>query len=131
MNIKEHIEAGHYPTDDKGRAIVPTDGGGPITIYATDHGSAYPICGRHPACEHAETWTACGQNFDGNGDLLPPPPRKVKVTRWLLKETTPCVGETSLFPSRDAAEAHLRSAMVNPEWWHLIEMTGEYEESWS
>lgn len=24
MNIRDHIIAGHYPTDDKGRALVPT-----------------------------------------------------------------------------------------------------------
>ncbi len=33
MNIRDHIEAGHYPTDSKGRAVVPLSDGGTATIW--------------------------------------------------------------------------------------------------
>lgn len=75
MNIKEHIAAGHYPTDDKGRALVPMTAGGTLTVLATDRPGDHPIVG----------WvTGININYIGawatdSSYLCPPPPRKVPM----------------------------------------------------
>lgn len=132
MNIKEHIEQGHYPTDEKGRALVPCNGHGGttplITIYATDHGTSFPICGRHPECSDAETYTAEGVNLDGNGDLLPPTPRKVMVKRWGVWQLHGGACFIASYDDRGDAE---RLASLEPTLKRIIvPLTGEYEEPW-
>ncbi len=99
MNIREHIEAGHYPTDDKGRALVPMRNGKTATIFGTDFSDYYPLAGRYFIYDQRPflgTWRADGQaGCDGPGrnDLLPPPPRKVKVTAKLRHTPTGWVVE--------------------------------------
>lgn len=82
MNIKEHIEAGHYPTDDKGRALVPMNNGDTFVVSATDK----PRIGRRHNC--IAGWRSHGLldcfDSDGRADcdaraLLPPPPRTIPV----------------------------------------------------
>lgn len=77
MNIKEHIEAGHYPVDDKGRALVPMVSDRVAIIYCTDHGDGYCVLGRDPV-KALRAWDCAGRNQHGpQDDLLPPAPRKV------------------------------------------------------
>lgn len=45
MTVKEHIEAGHYPADEKGRALVPVGCDQVATICATDAPGVKPILG--------------------------------------------------------------------------------------
>lgn len=95
MNIKEHIEAGHYPTDDKGRALVPMGVSCVATIYCTDHPGGYkksPLCilGRDPEGQ-LRAWNAEGINEATDIDTLcPPRPRKERVKRYgvFLKDGT-------------------------------------------
>ncbi len=121
MNIKEHIEAGHYPVDEKGRALVPMRNGSSATIYATD-GPDEPIVGLRPRV--ISTWRASGQwNIHGHNDydLLPPPPRKVKVTRWAVLQKDGCCWGN--YADRETAKSWAS--------YHdgiLVELTGEYEE---
>jgi len=81
MNIKQHIEAGHYPADEKGRAVVASESGSPITIVATDGPEPFPLIGF--GMSYASSWRANGawsgmapQDFKAAGiskaDLLPP-----------------------------------------------------------
>lgn len=49
MTVKDCIEAGHYPLDSKGRALVPTTNGGwTATIVATDGPPGEEIIGFGP-----------------------------------------------------------------------------------
>jgi hypothetical protein len=126
MNIREHIEARHYPTDDKGRALVPMKNGNTATICATDgpqEGGRYhvdiPLVGFHWC--GALAWNADGVSalpFDQHLNLLPPPPRKVKVTVWVLfnSKGEPC----NVFEKPHVPVHGMR----------MVEMTGEYEELW-
>lgn len=129
MNIKEHIEAGHYPTDDKGRALVPMRNGTPVPVLATDiEDGSFQIIGFRPGYG-AAMWTAEGRfhaHTSGNSpyDLFAPLPRKVKVARWLV-HCTPRYPEAT-FSRRADAEAYAIEAESR-----LIQLTGEYEEPWS
>lgn len=95
MNVKEHIEAGHYPTDDKGRALVPMGNGRVATIYCTDHPggpskSRFCILGRDPG-GMLRAWNPEGINEGGDIDALESPrPRKERVKRYgvFLKDGT-------------------------------------------
>ena len=86
MNIRDHILAGHYERDNKGRAFVPTKHGMTATILATDVGDSWPIVGH--ILGHVYRWSVDGtarSSEPGYPDcLLPPTPRKVKVTTWGL-----------------------------------------------
>jgi hypothetical protein len=129
MNILDHINAGHYPRDEKGRALVPTRRGETATIYATDHPGRYPLAGRiNDMCMQPATWTAEGDN-KGWGcqphDLLPPAPRKVEVKRWLTMKPP----ESSPNWSWTDREAALH--WVDGDESLLVELTGSYEEPWS
>lgn len=118
MNIKEHIEAGHYPTDEKGRALVPHKEGGHALALQTDGPGKYPITGWRVGPDgdfisltRWEVDAAC---------LLPPPPRKVKVTRWLVvtprEERGPYLDEVD-------AKAFARGIAGG----FVVELHGEYE----
>ena len=127
MNIKEHIEAGHYPLDDRGRALVPTRGGRVATIYATDHGAeGWPIIGR---CDFGGlTWNedGCLQSSAAHGcDLLPPPPRKVEVTKFILHRFAKGAGY-HMYDTREDAERAMRGILNG----RVVELTGSYEEPW-
>lgn len=133
MNIREHILAGHYPTDDKGRALVPTGHTfGDAVICATDKPGPYPILGWLPTAARV---TSIEFSWDENGwaagqqeieRLLPPPARKVKVTRYALYSP----GGT--FIQTYATEAEARAgALCGVPVYNLVILTGEYEEPWS
>ncbi len=132
MNIKEHIEAGHYQTDDKGRALVPMKGGLTATILATDKGYdtiwAALETGACLAWRHdGENWGPhrnCRDEMLVRLDLLPPSPRKVKVTAWGV------FGKPSnaLYSAhRDYAEADKNCAKGVSQ---VVELVGEIEEPW-
>jgi hypothetical protein len=129
MNIKEHIEAGHYPKDDKGRAIVPLASGHVATITATDKPGNFPIFGWYTGTSLgdgiAESWSARGHVTSNptDRDLLPPPPRKVKVTAWALFARK--ADEVSVITLDPETAANWRTYN------EVVEMTGEYEEPWS
>jgi len=125
MNIKEHIEAGHYPKDEKGRALVSMKNGETAVICATDNPyGGVPIVGW---CNSGpDSWGPNGVWKTGGDkrDLLPPPPRKVKVTRWLVVNCHRI--EYGPYEDEDDAKATARhhGAIIVP-------LTGEYEEPWS
>ncbi len=128
--IKEFIERGAYPTDDKGRALVPTAAPGVVaTICATDKGGDCPLVGWIAVNGPALSWSASGSwgnhatNRDGY-DLLPPPPRKVKVTEWAIVVDRDV---HSSYGNRDAAERVVKGLVFG----RIVELTGEYEEPWS
>jgi hypothetical protein len=126
MNIKEHIEAGHYERDDTGRALVPMRNGERATIYATDCPGNEPIVGVTKDTG-AETWSAAGSYTADRTtttlDLLPPPPRKVKVTAWALFARK--ADEVSVITLDPETAANWRTYN------EVVEITGEYEEPWS
>ena len=141
MNIKQHIEAGHYPKDEKGRALVPMRNGKTAIIYLTDYDNpdfavwqiVGRIAGRHemePRC-----WQVNG-GFHGDTalgvcsplDLLPPPPRKVEVKRWAIVRAN----DRSIVKIFDT-EADAKSArnMYDDETRRpIVELTGSYEQEW-
>ncbi len=125
MTIKEHIEAGHYPTDDKGRALVPMRCDFTATIYATDFPNDRPIIGRidYGASQEIGHWLPDGMVMrDGTEcqrDLLPPPLRKMRVTHWaiVVNGTAIVVGTHDAAPTPRKGEA-------------VVQLTGECEVSW-
>lgn len=133
LSIKDHIEAGHYERDEKGRALVPVSGVRPATICATDAPGPKPIIGfirgASPMDECAWVlWDEHGNNCPSQPracwvDLLPPPPRKVEVKRWLRIATwdgRPYVAVNTMYEERPQdTPGHI-----------IIELTGSYEQEW-
>lgn len=77
MNIKQHIEAGHYPTDAKGRAMVPVEsefdpakGATWIATICAIDGPGGNIVGFGQGC--VREWGDDGTPFHPEGRLLPP-----------------------------------------------------------
>jgi hypothetical protein len=136
MNIREHIEAGHYPTDDRGRALVPTRCGNTFVAAATDRPHEHPIVGWSLVGGEGMSFTEHGttRNHSESVWLLPPPPRKVKVTTWGLfwPEGTEYSG-VCYGVRKTRIEAERRSLMPtggNSVELKVVELTGEYEEPW-
>lgn len=130
MNIKEHIEAGHYSGDPV--VLVPTKDAGVARIYSTRLVGKSPLLGVVPAgiCG----WNPCLWTEDGRAqfigsdcDLLPPAPRKVKVTAWGIIAHDTVGMPYVVHVARTEAEAK--------EWGcsgqRRVELVGEYEEPWS
>lgn len=116
MNIKDHIDAGHYPTDDKGRALVPTRAGSLVTILATDLGK---ILGWSFELG-AEEWSDEGLYIEireSQHDLVPPGPHKVKVTAYAITDK-----DGRILRLREDAPAGVATGV---EW--LVTLTGEFE----
>lgn len=136
MNILEHIKAGHYPTDEKGRALVPMRTDAVATICAIDGPKrGRPIIGFSKGT-HAPPdtydWPACGKfeaSVDGHLDLLPPPPRKVKVTAWA--QVAPTGDIRSLMRCHDMLPCVKNGRTEQTRQDFIIQLTGEYEEPWS
>jgi hypothetical protein len=130
VNIREHIEQGHYPTDDKGRAMVATRGHGWMAIIAATDGPVHaPIVGwyigtgtRGDVCAWHENGKFEDAVPNGNLDLLPPPPRKVKVLGWAV--LCPNKLPRAIYATENEAKAFAYGRPV-------VEMTGEHEEPWS
>jgi hypothetical protein len=136
MNIKEHIEAGHYPKDENGHYIVPLRNGGLAWIYSTAHGrlnDRWPIAGSvcNEDCVNGSElrcWAADGSLLLSGSitesDLMPPGPRKVKVKRWGgFYRSEPGTLSGFIFESQIEALGIFGEGMV-------VEFTGEYEEKW-
>lgn len=115
MNTKEHIEAGHYPKDEKGRALVPHKEGGVVTVFATSGSDDFPIIGwRFGQQPGPDAWSA------DSSVLLPPSPRK--VVRWaaLSHEQLDALG---MYESDGPARREVCGGKM------LVQV--EYEEPWA
>lgn len=132
MNIKEHIEAGHYERDKLGRALVPCDNGDTATIAATDAPGEWVLLGWQTrpqnGCGHG-SWHRDGRAgftspSNDRADLLPPPPRKVEVKAWKLIVNGKKVGLTD----DPELARHWRNGCVSDD--ELIELSGIHEEPW-
>ncbi len=127
LTILDHINAGHYPVDDKGRALVRMEDGGVATIVATDApgGQACPILGWDNGAYR--WWNRVGTPAErGWAALLPPSPRKVKVTKYyrlLTFDGRPFV-DGGVFDTAKEAGIGIPGRIV-------IEISGEYEEPWT
>lgn len=120
--IKDLIDAGRYPADEKNRPLVPMRGGGTATIYATDCPDAtYPIAGSDGSSHM--TWMESGQfsvsPISPALDLLPPPPRKVVVKAWAIVGPGGRVLQLRVTPPSGVCTGVER----------IVELTGEHEES--
>ncbi len=132
MNIKEHIDAGHYPVkDEKGRQVVPMKDGRKATICATDGPDGEEIVGWRSGHE-GENPAVCSWQENGCWevkscalDLLPPPPRKVKVTRWCVRRISDGY-HIGTFGTEAAAKE-----CCPADRFRVFPLTGEYEEPWS
>jgi len=135
MNIKQHIEAGHYPKDEKGRALVPTLDGAIVTIGATDKPGKYSILGWIPtqavvsSLELAWTETGYGAGAGCGNALQPPPPRKVEVKRWAVIRRN----DGSVVNWWDSEADAKCAVMDHPDAQRriIVQMVGSYEEPWS
>jgi hypothetical protein len=118
VNIKQHIEAGHYPKTDEGMEIVQTSEG--LTVHVADVHPDGRIAGwLSKGDPSAYTWNRDGGAFqEHGGDLLPPAPRK--LTRYL--------GIHPGCPAGYATEAELREKMAQYTGWVVGKI--EYEENW-
>lgn len=129
MNIRDHIEAGHYPKDDKGRALVPVrDGTMVYTILCTDRPGSEPIVGFCAAITNSwQCWPEDGSCEHGLS-LLPPPPRKVEVKRWAVIRRN----DGSVANWWDSEADAKCAVMDRPDAQNriIIQMTGSYEEPW-
>lgn len=122
MNIKQHIEAGHYPKDEKGRPLVPHINGGTATILATDFlGNGIVGWITHNGSVDCLThWTRDADRF-----LLPPPPRKRTVTSWAHVDL--CTGRIM----RTATLLVDTGSWIRGDGCAVVELVGSYEEPWS
>lgn len=117
MNIKEAIERGLYPKDEKGNSLVPHSEGGHITVFSTSGLGDFPIIGwNYKQAPNPNAWLANATC------LLPPPPRKVKVKAYavIVSGHVP-----EVHANRSEAERHCGFKD------QIVELTGEYEEPWS
>lgn len=126
MNVLDHIKAGHYPTDNLCRPLVPHTMGGHLVVCATDMPGACPILGFHvkPDGNRSE-----GRNADQGWGyyphsefLLPPPSRKVKVSAIIRINggSPPVVTGWTTSPG----DHRIRPGTY-------LNLTGEIEEPWS
>lgn len=132
MNIRDHIVAGHYPADERGRALVPTRCGNTFVVRATDGPREYPIVGWTLVGGEGMSFTEHGttRNHNESAWLMLPSPRKVKLQGWALVNIEHPAGKAEIAWSRDNL---IRNAGPDPTGtrYRLVELTGEYEEPWS
>lgn len=129
MNILEHINAGHYERDEKGRALVPMPNDEKFVVAHMDAPGRFPLLGWHLS---NNIITQYGVEFCEIPDphrLLPPPTRKVKLEGWACVYAQP-KGKAEISWSRDQL---IRNAGPDPDntRYRLVPMSGEYEEPWS
>src|SRR5262245_61963841 len=138
MNIKEHIEAGHYPTDEKGRALVPSIDGGVATIAAADAPGSWVIMGWLKGYGSLSSTSQASWNADGSPGrfhgsyadrvlpaLAPPKPRKVQIRRWVEHDPEADYFSSTWKSDKPGGGVTARVGCV------ILELTGEYEEPWS
>lgn len=131
MNIKEHIQAGHYPVDEKGRALVPMRNGATATVYTVQHGDPWPIAGSFKDDGFINgfslvCWQADGRissSSEAPRDLMPPALRKVRVVAWAL------VGKQSgsVFRCVTDEEEAREYPSIRDGTWRVVPLVGEYE----
>lgn len=129
MNILQHIEAGHYPTDEKGHALVPTthEAGALFRVYSTDHSEEVPIVGAFignfgKPQHYPQTVYADGRGCSMTINLLPPPPRKVKARGWVIVNTrTGNIRPTAYSSYIDANTSSMSREEI------VVRLEGEYE----
>lgn len=137
MNIKEHIDAGHFPADKNGRALVPLLNGATAIIYMTDYDHPdFPewcIVGRvigHEVME-PKCWRADGGYHTGAAqgswplDLMPPPPRRIEVKEWAVVDRR---NGQIIRTYRNLAAVELNTE--GPLLSRVVELTGSFEEPW-
>lgn len=124
MNIKQHIEAGHYEKDDLGRALVTSAKNLDEiwTVVCTDKPG-------DPIVAFNKYGSIISLSADGSGLLLPPAPPKVRHMATL------CIPILSN-GRRDASRAptielgNITSAGEHNKQWRYVLLTGESEEPW-
>lgn len=123
MNIRDHILAGHYPCDGKGRALVPMKDQRTATICAKDGPEGEELVGwysdshlgRPAVCSWQDN--GCWQIKSCRLDLLPPPPRKAPIKVGLLYTEQGWMVEFVNCGDQPARGTR-------------VQLTGEYEEPW-
>lgn len=130
MNIKEAIERGLYPTDNKGRALVPTGSryNSPATIVCVDKPGHFCLMGWVPTNARAAAlsliWSADGQCHSEPGfNLLPHTPQKVPLKGYAAVAADGTVWSVHR-NSRDASAMIAHSG--DPISWSIVELTGEW-----
>lgn len=125
MNIKQHIEAGHYEKVSDHVYALRTRDGEKAFIYTTRHHPEWEIVGGIDGETEAFCWQADGKirgsKTDDPRDLLPPPPRKVKERGWAVINKTS--GESRFFAT------HMPAGFDPDE--TLVDATLEFEVPWS
>lgn len=136
MNIKEHIEAGHYPATTtcylggaQSTTLVPMRNGRIATIYSTEHGGEWPIAGSiaDDGCINGRglrCWKADGRISDSSisgENLMPPVPRKVRITAYAIVTMGGRILRLSETPPSGVATGIEK----------LIELSEEIEVPWS
>lgn len=101
----------------KGRALVPMKSGRTFVCAATDKPGPCPLLGWVEGIGHATGYYA------DSVDLLPPPPRKVKVTGTITFDEN---GREKIASIGYSPGLDLRRPRPS-----AITFTGEYEEPWS
>lgn len=132
MNIKEHIDQGHYPTDDKGRPLVPTDSGGVAVIGDTNAMDGNCMLGwmrghSHDINNCIGWWQDDGTPYTPVRRLLPPPPRKRKIVRYGIIDRGGRFMSCLTYDTQQEAEAVARN---NTTMDCTIELSGEHEVPW-
>lgn len=121
LSIKDHIDQGHYPTDDKGRALVPMRNGGTFTVTATDKPKTTYGEENGPKRRFIVGWDSKGivdTHTEDSSDLLPPPPRKAPIKVGLLYTEQGWMVEFVNCGDQPARGTR-------------VQLTGEYEEPWT
>lgn len=133
--IKEHIEAGHYERDeDCSGWSVPLQNNTTAKVFTAKCGGVAPLVGVVSVASYGWVpikWYADGtpernsSHWSCQFNLLPPPPRKAKVTRFhvLDKHNNTLSMSTSEQTAREET-CRLPNAV------RFVELTGEYEEPW-
>ena len=124
MNIKQHLESGHYPKAFGGVTTVATRSGSIAYIYTTKHHPDWPIVGGIEGESEPYAWRPngriAGDDSDDPRDLLPPAPRKREVKAWAS------VSSDGVIRVLKVNKGHLMTFPGDT----LIELTGSYEEEW-
>lgn len=139
MNIKEHIEAGHYSWDETAGAWnVVLRNNTTAKVFSTSLGGNAPLIGVVSVAVRGWTpilWDVHGcpegnsSHWSMDFEIQMPPPRKIIVKRWGWVGQLPSKATTCLYDNESMAREHA-SRFVNRDNWKFIAWTGEYLEEW-